>query len=90
MICHFVCIDLGKNMTEPFESKDIWWLLEKSEERVHGTLHFDPREGITVDFLGRFLRENKEDDLFWQPEIVLGNWSTMEIEEARRDDVPIP
>lgn len=65
-------------MNEPFERKGVWWLPTKPEERVYGTLHFDPREGITVDLLGRFSQVQGDTSPFWQPEIVLGNASNGE------------
>ncbi len=41
-------------MTEEFEHKGIWWLPDKAEEQISGTLKFSTNEGVILDLIGYF------------------------------------
>lgn len=41
-------------MFDGFEYKGVWWLPEKPEKRISGTLRFDPNKGIILDLIGSF------------------------------------
>jgi len=56
-----------------FELKGIWWLPEKPDLRVSGTLKFENEKEISLELLGAF-REIKSlgSSNFFQPDIILG------------------
>ncbi len=56
---------------EKFEEKGIWWLPEKPDEKVAGTLNFDPRGRSTLDLIGAF-RDWKEINELSKNSIILG------------------
>lgn len=58
-------------MVEEFEYKGIWWLPDKPEKQVSGTLRFTPDEGAILDLTGSF-RGNKNIGKVSDPEIILG------------------
>jgi len=58
-------------MIEEFEYKGIWWLPDKPEERVSGTLRFTPDEGAILDLIGSF-KDIKNMNKILKPEIILG------------------
>ena len=39
---------------QPFSASGTWWLPERSDQRVAGTLHFDPESGLRLELLGTF------------------------------------
>jgi ApeA-like protein len=41
-------------MMEEFEYQRYWWLPDEPEERVPGTLKFDPEGGASLNLLGSF------------------------------------
>jgi ApeA N-terminal domain 1 len=58
-------------MMERFEHQGYWWLPDRSEEKVPGTLTFDPDDGASLDLLGSLKGlEGTVDPL--EPEIILG------------------
>ena len=42
------------NMTEKFTHKGQWFLPEEPQNRIHGTLIYDPGEGSTLELFGNF------------------------------------
>jgi len=36
-------------MLKPFEYEGIWWLPDKPEEQIEGTLRFDPSNGVNLE-----------------------------------------
>lgn len=58
-------------MIEEFEYEGIWWLPDKPEEQISGTLRFTPEEGAILDLIGSF-RDIKDIDKKLKPEIILG------------------
>lgn len=58
-------------MIESFEYKGLWWLPENQENKISGTLKFNPEEGPILELIGSF---NELPELSAQPppEIVLG------------------
>lgn len=58
-------------MFEEFEYKGIWWLPDKPDKEVTGTLRFTPVGGAILDLIGSFQDiENMNKKL--KPEIILG------------------
>ena len=55
-------------MMDKFEYKGRWWLPDKPEKQVSGTLRFTPNEGAILDLIGSF-RDTKDT---LKPEIILG------------------
>lgn len=43
-------------MSEKFEFKGIWWLPDKPEEQISGTLRFVAAEGAVLELIGSFKR----------------------------------
>ena len=41
-------------MMDKFEYEGIWWLPDKPEKQVSGTLRFTPNEGVILDLIGSF------------------------------------
>lgn len=62
---------------DAFERAGVWWLPEDHEDRVAGSVSFDPRDGVRLETIGAFRRS-------WQgpataeepftPGVVLGSW----------------
>ena len=44
----------NKLMSESFEIDGIWWLPEKAEEQIAGTLSYSPAEGCILKLKGAF------------------------------------
>lgn len=57
---------------EPFRCKGQWWLPEKPEERVSGTLTYVPQEGASLELIGSFTSSLATLTGSFAPEIVLG------------------
>ena len=55
-------------MMDKFEYEGIWWLPDKPEKQVPGTLRFTPNEGAILKLIGSF--KDTKDTL--KPEIILG------------------
>ena len=53
-------------MIEEFEYKGIWWLPDKPEKQISGTLRFTPNEGGVLELMSSFK------DIQVEPEIILG------------------
>jgi len=49
-----------------------WWIPDKPTQRVSGLLKFDYYKGAILDLIGS-LRDEKESDQIFQPEIILGS-----------------
>lgn len=63
-------------MIEEFEYKGIWWLPDKPEKQISGTLRFSPKEGAILDLIGSFKDiEDMHKDKMLEPEIILGIFS---------------
>jgi hypothetical protein len=58
-------------MMQRFEYDGIWWLPDKSDLKVSGTLTFSPDEGATLDLIGSF-RDQLDFKKLSQPDIILG------------------
>jgi len=58
-------------MIGEFEHKGIWWLPDKPNEQMSGTLRFTPDEGAILDLIGSF-KDIKNMNKILQPEIILG------------------
>jgi len=58
-------------MIEEFEYKGIWWLPDKPNEKVSGTLRFIPNEGAILDLIGSFRIIEKIKKML-NHEIILG------------------
>ena len=59
---------------EPFELDGIWWLPDRPEARIGGTLRYDPKEGALLTLIGTFktdLRGLSSKDIS-DPTIILG------------------
>lgn len=56
---------------ESFEYRGYWWLPDKPEEQVPGTLEFDPDSGATLDLLGSF-KDFGDLTTSLQPKLILG------------------
>jgi len=56
---------------DKFEYKGIWWLPDKPEKQISGTLRFTPNEGAILDLIGSF-KDIKEINKMLEPEIILG------------------
>lgn len=54
-----------------FEYKGIWWLPDKPEKQVSGTLRFSPHEGAILDLIGSFEDINDFRQIL-NPDIILG------------------
>jgi len=74
---NFVYTGVSKNaigdekMMKKFEYKGIWWLPDKPEEQIPGTLRFTPDEGAVLDLIGSF-KDIKDMNKILEPEIILG------------------
>jgi len=55
-------------MMDKFEYKGRWWLPDKPEKQVSGTLRFTPNEGAILELIGSF-KDTKD---ILKPEIILG------------------
>lgn len=58
-------------MIDKFEYKGIWWLPDKPEKRISGTLRFTPNEGAILELIGSF-KGIKDINKMLEPEIILG------------------
>lgn len=58
-------------MNEEFEYKGNWWLPDKPEKRVSGTLTFTPNKGANLDLMGSF-KDTENMNITLKPEIILG------------------
>jgi len=58
-------------MIEEFEYKGIWWLPDKSEEKISGTFKFTPNEGAVLELIGSF-KDITGMNKMLKPEIILG------------------
>jgi hypothetical protein len=58
-------------MIEKFEYKGIWWIPNKSNEQISGTLRFTPDEGAILDLIGSF-KDIKDMNRMLNPNIILG------------------
>ena len=56
-------------MMDKFEYEGIWWLPDKPEKQISGTLRFTPNEGAILELIGSF-KDTK--DIMLKPEIILG------------------
>lgn len=56
---------------DKFEYKGIWWLPDKPEKQISGTLRFTPNEGAILDLIGSF-KDIKDINKMLEPEIILG------------------
>ncbi len=54
-----------------FEHHGIWWLPEKSDKQVSGTLKFHPEEDTSLELIGSF-KDISELNVVQKPEIILG------------------
>jgi len=60
-------------MDQEFEYKGTWWLPDKPEKRVSGTLTFTPNKEANLDLMGSFKDiKNKNKSEILEPEIILG------------------
>ncbi|HRU68878.1 MAG TPA: hypothetical protein P5265_10340 [Bacteroidia bacterium] len=50
-------------MTESFEHKGIFWLPSKPTEQIHGILKYAPEDGVRLDLIGAFPRQQDKFDL---------------------------
>ncbi len=41
-------------MIEEFEYKGKWWLPDKPEKQISGTLRFNPTDGAVLELIGSF------------------------------------
>lgn len=57
---------------EQFEYQGFWWLPQAPEERVPGTLTFDPVKGATLSLLGSFEKGLGNRHVLLQPQLILG------------------
>ena len=55
-------------MMDKFEYEGIWWLPDKPEKQISGTLRFTPNEGAILELIGSF-KDTKD---ILKPEIILG------------------
>jgi len=39
---------------EGFTCRGVWWLPKQEEDRLSGTVTFDPDDGLTLDLIGAF------------------------------------
>lgn len=62
-------------MIEEFEYNGIWWLPEKPEAQISGTLKFSPNEGAILNLIGSF-KEIININKMLAPDIILGVSST--------------
>ena len=58
-------------MMDKFEYEGIWWLPDKPEKQVPGTLRFTPNEGAILKLIGSF-KDAKDINKMLEPEIILG------------------
>jgi len=58
-------------MMDKFEYKGRWWLPDKPEKRISGTLRFTPNEGAILELIGSF-KDTKDINKMLEPEIILG------------------
>lgn len=58
-------------MVGEFEYKGIWWLPDRPEKQVSGTLTFTPDEGANLDLMGSF-KDTVNMNITLKPEIILG------------------
>jgi len=61
----------NEQMIEGFEYKGIWWLPDKPEEQVSGTLRFTLDEGTISTLIGPF-KDTKDMNKTLEPETILG------------------
>ena len=61
-------------MIKEFEYKGKWWLPDKPEEQISGTLKYSPVNGAILDLIESF-KKNRDRNLLLQPDIILGNSS---------------
>lgn len=50
-------------MIESFENKGVWWLPNKPEEIIHGIIKHTAEDGIKLDLIGAFQRQQDKFDL---------------------------
>jgi len=58
-------------LIEKSEYQGYWWLPDKPEKKVLGTLKFDPDEGANLDLLGSF-KGDEDFGRMLDPELILG------------------
>lgn len=58
-------------MKNQFEYTGVWWLPENSDNKISGTLKFNPIEGIDLELIGAF-KGLKDIKTMLQPKIILG------------------
>ena len=78
-------------MIEDFEYKGIWWLPDKPERRISGTLRFTPAEGANLGLIGSF-RSFEDINTTFAPRIILGessNGKSITLNECIETDVSI-
>jgi hypothetical protein len=61
-------------MTDEFERKGIWWLPDKPERKLVGTLKYSPRDGGELELVGGFASLKELVDGVWvmAPSVILG------------------
>jgi len=78
-------------MIEEFEYKGIWWLPDKPERQISGTLRFTPAEGANLELIGSF-RSIEDINKIFAPGIILGessNGKSITLNECTETDVSI-
>lgn len=58
-------------MIEELKYAGVWWLPDKPEDRVSGTLRFTSDEGAILDLIGSF-KDIKDIDKVQRAEFILG------------------
>ena len=61
-------------MIKEFEYKGKWWLPDKPEEQISGTLKYSPVNGAILDLIESF-KKNRDINQLLQPDIISGNSS---------------
>ena len=64
-------------MIKEFEYSGKWWLPDKSDDQIFGTLKYSPVNGAILDLIDSF-KKNRDINLLLQPDIILGNSSDFE------------
>lgn len=64
-------------MIEEFEYKGRWWLPDKPEKQITGTLSFTPGEGAILDLIGSFKDAKKAGSMLESAEVILGRASNI-------------
>jgi hypothetical protein len=50
-------------MIDPFELKGIFWLPNNLKDKIHGILKYAPEDGVRLDLIGAFSRQQDKFDL---------------------------